>query len=427
MLLLFGSMLFLVALGVPILFCIALSSFITLLFTENVSLNAIPNLLISPINSFTLAAIPFYILAGELLNEGALTDRIIAFARSLIGNIRGGLAHVSVLGALMLGGVSGSMTADTAAIGSVLIPAMKKAGYHNDISVSLAVCGSIVGAMIPPSIVMVIFAAITDLSIGRIFLGGIIPGIIIAIAMMITSHFIVLKRGYTDREPFSWKNVYRTGKKAIWASLVPLVIVVGIVTGLTTATEAGLLAVFMAFFIGTFVYKQIDSWAKIKKILVNTATSSSLVMLLLSFSGLFGELLMRMRFQDQFLEFLNAITTNPYLLVVIIVIFIFILGFPLDTTVILIMFANPFLQMATSFGFDPIHFAVIMILASIISALTPPVAVLLVLGCSIAGERLERVIKVHTIYTLVILGVNILLIFYPPLVTWLPNKLMGMP
>lgn len=420
----FGLLLLFIFLGIPIVFSIALSSVLTLIFFENVPLSMIPTLMFSSINSFSLVAIPLFILAGELLNAGSLTDKIIAFSRALVGHIRGGLAHVNVLASMLFGGVSGSMNADTAAVGSVLIPAMEKSGYHRDFSISLTVTSSTIGAIIPPSILMIIYGSLTEQSIGKLFLGGLIPGILVGFALMVMSYIICVMRGYKEKEPFSIKKVLSTGKQAIWATLVPLVIVVGVSSGIVTPTESGILAVFIAYILGAFVYKQIDSFSKIRKILVNTALTSTVVMLLLSFSSIFANLLFRQDFQGYFLRFINSFTTDPFVVMLILVLFVFILGMFIDTMVILLMFSVPFLSIAIANGFDPIHFGVIMVMASLVSAITPPVGSLLFLGCAIGKANVTSVIRVHSLFVLTLLAVVILIIFIPGAVTYIPNTFM---
>lgn len=420
----FTFLLLLILLGFPVVFGIALSAVITLILFEDVPMSLISTVMFSSINSYSLVAVPLFILAGELLNAGTLTEKIIKFSRALVGNIRGGLAHVNVLASMLFGGVSGSTTADTAAVGSVMIPAMEKAGYHKDFSISLTVTSSTIGAIIPPSILMIIYGALTEQSIGRLFLGGIIPGIIMGLALMICSYFICVARGYKEKEPFSLRKVLSTGKQAIWATLVPLVIVVGISTGSVTPTESGILAVFTAFILGAFVYRQINSFAMIRKILVRTALTSTVVLLILSFSAVFTEVLFRQRFQAYFLSFINSFTTEPILIMLIMIVFVFIFGMFVDTMVILMMFSLPFLEIAVANGFDPIHFGVIMVLSSLVSAVTPPVGVLLFLGCSIGKTSVTNVIRIHSIFVLTLITVIIFIILVPGVVTYLPNMLM---
>src|SRR5699024_8858737 len=188
-----GVLLFLVFLGFPVVFCIGIAAFIVLL-VMGLPVNTIPNIVFTELDSFTYVAIPLFILAAELLNEGKLTDRIIDFSRSIVGSIRGGLAHVNILASMLFGGISGSTTADTAAIGSALIPAMHKAGYHKDFSIAVTITSSLIGGIIPPSVMMIVFGSITEVSVGRLFLGGIIPGILVGISLMITSYIIAIKR-----------------------------------------------------------------------------------------------------------------------------------------------------------------------------------------------------------------------------------------
>lgn len=415
----------LVILGIPIAFSIGMAAVVSMLFfVDNVPLNLIVTKMFSGLDSFPLMAIPFYILAGELLNGGGLTQRIIDFAKALVGHIRGGLAHVSVIAAMMFGGVSGSASADVAAIGSVMIPAMEKNKYGKDFAVSLIANAGTLGPIIPPSILMVIFGSLTGVSIGQLFIGGFIPGIIVGLCLMATVAILCVLRGYKERSKFSLKNVFVTGFRASGAILVPLIIIGGTAFGIMTPTEAGVGAVLVALFLGVFVYRNITSFQQFKKIFIDSALSTSIVMIILSFSSIFSELLIRGGFQKQMLGFLTGITDSPMLTIIILLVFVFIMGFFVDTTPILIMFSVPFLSIATQMGYDPVHFGVVMVMAAAIGGVTPPVGVLLILACSIAKIPVSRVIKVNMWFVMALFVATLITFFIPASVTWLPSLIM---
>src|SRR5690625_3732046 len=413
-------MLVLIFIGFPVVFAVGISAFVVML-VMGMQTDMLPNMIFTEMDSFSYVAIPLFILAAELLNEGKLTDRIIEFSRSLVGSIRGGLAHVNILASMLFGGISGSTTADTAAIGTAMIPAMEKAGYHKDFSIAVTITSSIIGGIIPPSVLMIVFGSLTQISIGSLFLGGIIPGILVGIMLMITSYLIAVKRNYVEKEAFSWKKIVETGKKTLWATLVPIVIIVSISSGTTTASEAGVLAVFTAFIVGRFVYKEIRSFSVLRKILVNTGLTTSMIMLLLGFSSIFSEVLTRLRFQNQLASFLESLQFNSFVVMLILVLIIFIMGMFIDTIVVLTLFSIPLLNIATQLGYNPIHFGLIMVMTSLLSPLTPPVGVLLFLGASIGKERVVNILKIQSVFLISLIIAIILVILFPEMVTFLPE------
>lgn len=421
---LFALLLLTIVMGIPVAFGIGIASLVTLFLMEDIPLSLVVTKMFSGLDSFSLMAIPLYVLAGELLNGGGLTERIVAFARSLVGHIRGGLAHVNVVASMMFGGVSGSTTADTAAVGSVLIPAMQKAGYDKDFSISVTVSSATIGAVIPPSILMVLYGSLTNVSIGKLFLGGLIPGILVGVLQMVTNQIICYVRDYKEKDVFKWKVVFTNGIKASGALLVPFIIIGGIAFGIMTPTEAGVAAVVVALFLGIFVYRRITSFQDLKRIFFDSAVSTSVVMIILSFSMIFSELLIRSRFQTEMTQFLTGITDSAMATFFIILLFIFILGLFVDTTPILVMFAVPLAAVAATLGLDPVHFGVVLVMTALIGSITPPVGVLLFLGCAIGGAKVGDVLKIHVFYILALVVTVVIVALIPQTVTWLPSVLM---
>lgn len=271
---LFTIFLILLFLGMPVAFAMGIAGTLVLFFIGDIPMSLIPQRLFTSVNSFPLMAVPFFILAGYMMNVAGITDKLVAFARTLVGHFSGGLAQVNVLSSMLFSGISGSASADAAAIGSTLIPAMNKDGYDRSFSAAVTAASATIGPIIPPSIVMVIYGSMTELSIGALFIAGIIPGILIGLSQMGVVHYYARKRGYKSESRVPFSEVVLKFKQAIWALIAPVVIIGGILGGIFTATEAGVIAVVYAFFVGVFIHKEIK-WTDIKKILLDSTVMTS--------------------------------------------------------------------------------------------------------------------------------------------------------
>lgn len=285
-LLLFGSFILLIFLGVPIAFSLGLSSVIYLIVAD-IPLTILPQRMFGGLNSFVLLCIPGFILAGNLMNAGGITDRIIGFADNLLGRVRGGLGLANIGASMGFAGISGTALADTASIGSIMIPAMKKQGYGAGFSVAVTASSSTIGAIIPPSLPMIIVGTLASLSIGDLFLAGALPGILLGLGLMIPTYIISVKRNYPKGEKKSFKEVWTSFTGAFWALLMTVIILWGILGGFFTPTEAAIVAVIYALIIGIFVYKELPI-KKIPEIMLSTMTSTAAIMLLVGFANLFG-------------------------------------------------------------------------------------------------------------------------------------------
>ncbi|WP_299655308.1 TRAP transporter large permease [uncultured Jannaschia sp.] len=431
--LLFACFFGLLAFGMPIAFAVGVASLIIIAIDPTMIAYIVTSKFFAGIDSFTLLAIPFFIFAGELCTASGLTARIVRFANVLVGRFfKVGLAYVNILSSMLFAGVSGSITADSAAMGSLLIPSMKKEGYDADYAVAVTATSGTIGALIPPSILMVLYGSLTNLSVGQLFLGGIIPGFIFAVTLMIVATLLGRARGYDFRvsdvddvsgEPY-WKELLVSFRDASIALIIPVIIVGGIVGGFATPTEAGVLAVACAAIAGMFFYRTLD-WTTIYEASFRTAILTSVVMAIIAFSTLFSDILTRNDFQNWLLGNIELISNNRYVHLSLILLLMFVLGFVLDVTAMLIMFAAPLSAIGLTLGFDPIHYGVIIVMVSLLGACTPPVGTLLLIGCSIAGIPLTRVVGTVAWFVGAQLLVCIFLMFVPEAITFVPNLVFG--
>jgi C4-dicarboxylate transporter DctM subunit len=420
-LLLFGLFLLLLALEMPVAFAIGISSSAIVLASERLPPTFIVSKIFAGLDSFPLMAIPFYVLAGNLMSEGGLTRKIVDFANALVGHVRGGLAHVSVVAAAIFSGVSGSAAADTAAIGSIMIPSMKARGFHGDFAVALVASACTMGPIIPPSILFIVYGSLAQVSIGQLFLAGFLPGAFMALMLMAFVYAIARRRGYQRvHGDFSARRVLRTLAGAGWALLVPVIIIGGIVGGLFTPTEAGVIAVVYALFVAMAVQRTVRV-RDLRRIFIDSAIMTSIVMLILGPATVFGSLLIRAHFPEQVLAALARLTGDPTLAVFYMMGFVFALGFFVDVMVMIIMFAQPFAQVAGSLGYDPIHFGVVFTLAATIGGITPPVGSLLFVACSIGRIGLTEASRAIWPFVLALALVTAVLILFPSITTIVPR------
>jgi C4-dicarboxylate transporter DctM subunit len=365
------------------------------------------------IDSFALMAIPFFITAGNIMMETGITDRIVAFANSLVGQFKGGLGHVNIVSSMLFAGIQGSGAADASAIGSVLIPAMEKQGYDKDYAVAVTASSATIGPIIPPSIAMLMYSYYTELSVGKLFIGGFIPGVLIGLGLMAVHAIYYRIRGYNiPVTRFSVQRVLKEGLASLGALIMPLIILFGIVFGIVTPTESGIAATVYGLFYGFFISKKL-TWRKIPRILIASATTTAVVMITLSMAGVLSNVLVRMNFQRTVVELVVHTIQDKYLASLLITLILLIIGCFVDPAVMIPMFASTLMAAGTAMGFDPIHFGVFMVIVMQIGAITPPVGTFLFISCSIAKIPLEDSVKAMIPFTLVIIGVTILVLFIP--------------
>ena len=403
----------------PIAFSLGLSCLVYVLF-KGIPLIVVPMKMYSGIDVFVLLSIPGFILAGNLMNQGGLTDKIISFSNHLLGHIRGGLALANIGASMMFAGISGTAVADTASIGSVLIPAMKKEGYKPGFSCAVTAASSTVGPIIPPSVPMIIAATLTGLSVGRLFLAGAIPGLLLGGGLMIVAYFISVKENYPKLKRSTLKEIALGFIDTFWALLMTFLILFGIIGGIFTPTEASIVAVIYAILVGIFVYKKLNFKRMLVVVLDSMKTSASL-MVLVGFANLFGWILITERLPQLISTEILSITQNKFLVLLLINLLLIFVGTFMETIAALLILFPILLKVAVTVGVDPVQFAVIAVLNLIIGLTTPPVGVCLFVSSSIGKISIGQVSKAGFPFLLVSLIVLLLVTYIPQISLFLPG------
>lgn len=373
------------------------------------------------INSFSLMAIPFFILAGNIMMKSRITDKLVSFASACVGQLKGGLGHVNILTSMLFGGIQGSGAADASAIGGMLIPAMEKQGYEKDYAVAVTAGSAMLSPIIPPSIAMILYSYYTEVPVGALFLGGLIPGILLGVLQMVVNGLQYRRRGYAFAlEKFSLRRLMRSTVDSFGALIMPLIIMLGIVFGVVTPTESGVLAILYGLLYGFLVSKQLKL-KELPRIILDSAVTTAVVMITIAGAGALSQILVRMRFQNEVLGFAVNTLQNPYLATFFLMFVLLILGCFLDPTVLIAMFATTLLASGSALGFDPIHYGIIMVIIMQVGAITPPVGTFLFISCGIARLPLEKSVKALLPYIITVLLVVLITVFVPQLVTLLPS------
>lgn len=409
-------------LGMPVAFCMLFAGIIAIIGIGDISLLMVPQRLFLSLNSFPMMAVPFFILAGQIMNTGGITRRLVNLSKALIGHFRGGLAQVNILTSMLFAGISGSASADAAAIGAVLIPAMVEDGYDRPFSVGVTASSACIGPIIPPSIVMVIYGSLTNLSIAALFLAGLIPGILIGLALMVVVFLYARKCGYRAHAKASLSMVLQSFKEAFWALVAPVIIIGGILSGAFTATEAGVVACVYSFIVGKFIYKEL-SFSQLKEVILASAITTSVAMIIISGASIFGWVLAYGLLSSALVAGLLKISSNPHVIYLLLVVLLLLIGLCLEGLAAMIIFIPVLSPVATQMGYDPIHFALIVIITILIGTVTPPVGLQLYISCAVAGIPVSKA----TIWAFVaaMIAVLLILLFVPPLVTFIPNAVLG--
>lgn len=424
---LFGSMIVFFALGLPIAVSIGLSSLLTILLAHlAIPLELVPRETFSGLDSFALMAIPFFVLGGELMNAAGLTTRIVSLAEAAVGHIRGSLAHVNIASSLLMAGVSGSGAADAAAIGTVMVPAMEEKGYPRPFTTALTAASSTVGPIVPPSVLFVIYGFLTNVSIGGLFVGGVIPGVVMSLSLMAIAAWVCRRRGYQQTpRPFDLRRLGRSALAGSAALVVPFIIVGSILTGFATATEAGVVAVAVAVVLGLVFYGTLRSVGELRRVVMSSVRTTSIIFFIIATSGLFGNILTRLQFQDSVLSGLQAVASTPREMLAAIVVALLVLGCFIDVTPLLIMFAAPLAHVGTELGFDPIYFGVVIVISATVGGVTPPVGGYLIVTSSVAKVPISAAARVLVPFVVALLFAIAVLIAFPVLVTFLPSAVLN--
>ncbi|NLN65875.1 MAG: TRAP transporter large permease [Clostridiaceae bacterium] len=422
-LILVGSFLLMVLLRFQIAYAVALSSFFTLLYLK-LPLATICQQMVKGISSFSLMAVPFFITMGVLMGSGGISERLIALANALVGWMRGGLAMVNVVDSYFFGGISGSAAADTASLGSILIPIMVKQGYDPEFSTALTIASSVEGILVPPSHNMVIYSmAAGGVSVGSLFLAGYLPGALLAGSLMVIVYIITLRRNYPKGDKFNLMNVLKQLISSFWALAAILIVVVGVVAGVFTATESAAIAVIYSLIVSVFIYKGL-TWKGVWKAFNECIDTLSIVLILIATSSIFGYLLTHLHVPQRAASALIGVTDNPIVLALLINLILLFLGCIMDMAPIILIATPILLPIATSIGISPIQFGIIVVLNCGIGLLTPPVGAVLFIGSAVGKVPIERLAKATLPFYLAMVVTLLLVTFIPEISMWLPSLLM---
>lgn len=423
-LLLVGGFLILIIARVPIPLALMASTAVTMLYL-NLPLMTMVQQMAKAINSFSLMAVPFFILAGEIMGAGGISDKMVDFANAVVGRFRGGLAYVNCLDSMFFGGISGSAVADVSSLGSIVVPMMEKSGYDRDFSIALTVTTSCQGILIPPSHNMIFFAlAAGGVSVGKLFLGGAIPGVMLGLMLMVYCRYISHKRQYPKGEALGLREILKITVDALLALFTAVIIMGGVTLGWFTATESAAIACIYAFIISFFVYKKLKL-RDIPQILGNVIRTLCLSFSLIAAAGAFGYVLAFLKVPALVTQFLLDVTNNKVLLLLLINLMLLVLGCIMDMAPIIFIVTPILLPVMKALGMDPVHFGVMMIFNLAIGLCTPPVGSALFVGCAVGKSSIEKVTReMLPMYAVMLIGL-LLVTFVPALSTWLPNLIMG--
>lgn len=411
-------------LGVPIAVSIYIAMLVLIGMNPVTTTNFIAQTLYGGVASFTNLALPFFMICGTIMETGGLSKRLVRFANSLVGGITGSLGMVTVIACMFFGAVSGSAPATVAAIGSIMIPMMVDQGYDADFSTAVTITSSCEGLLVPPSHNMVIYATTAGgISVGSLFLAGYLPGALLAIVLMIGSYIISVKENYPKGSPFTIKGFIKQLGTSIWALAAVVIVVFGVVGGVFTATESAAIAVIYSLLVSVFVYKGLD-WKGVWYALDECVNTLSIVLILIATSAVFGNCLTMLHVPDLAANAITSVTSNPYIIALLIDLIILVLGCIMDMAPIILIATPILLPIATSIGIDPIQFGIIMVLNCGIGLLTPPVGAVLFIGSAVAKRPMEKVVKA-TLPFYLCMFIALLLLTYVPDISLAIPKLLG--
>ena len=425
---LFALMLGTMLAGMPILLSIALVGYVGVAAVPDLVLALFAQKMFAQLDSFTLLALPYFILAGGLMSAGGMSQQLVDFSRVLVGHLRAGLAHASVVASMVFAGISGSSTADASAISAIVIPTMKKSGYKPGFAAALIATAGTIGAIIPPSMVMVVYGAIAQVSIGGLFLAGIIPGILVGLFLMATIKIYTYHPDYPELRvthgQFQW-SALRKSVLEVWPALLgPVIIVGGILSGVFTATEAGAVACLYALVLGMAVYRKIK-WRDLPGILLEAAVMTTMVSGVIAVAGASGWLLGYLEFNEGAVKFVTSFSQNPTVVLLMVAVVMIVLGTFVDSLAVLLVFAPVAIQLSKVYGIDPFQMGLVMVMCNQIGAVSPPTAPLLFVTTSIAQTTYAEVNRHVWWFMLAEVLVLLLVIFIPGLASWIPHYFLG--
>ena len=414
------SFLIMIFLRFPIAYAVAISSLLCLAY-QGINFNILCQYMVKGISSFSLMAVPFFITMGCLMGSGGISSKLIDLANACVGWMTGGMAMVNIVASYFFGGISGSAAADTASLGTILIPMMVDQGYDDDFSTAVTITSSCEGLLVPPSHNMVIYAmSAGGISVGSLFLAGYIPGALLALSLMIGSYIISKRRHYPKGEKFSFMNLLKQFAVSFWALAAIIIVVVGVVGGWFTATESAAIAVIYSLIVSVFIYKGL-TWKGVWKVIDQCIDTLSIVLILIATSSVFGYCLTYLHVPDKAANLIIGLTSNPILIALLLNLILLVLGCIMDMAPIILIATPILLPIAKSIGIDPIQFGIMMILNCGIGLLTPPVGSVLFIGSAVGKCKMERVVKATLPFYLCMIIVLLLITFIPQVSMFLPG------
>jgi tripartite ATP-independent transporter DctM subunit len=421
---LLGSFAVLMIIGMPVAYALGLASLIGALWI-GLPLDAVMIQLASGVNKFSLLAIPFFVLAGALMAEGGMSRRLVAFASVLVGFVRGGLSLVNILASTFFGGISGSAVADTASIGSVLIPEMERKGYPRDFSAAVTVSGSVQAILIPPSHNMVIYsmAAGGTVSVAALFLAGLLPGLLLGLMLAIYCLYVARRRNFPKGDGVPLRQALKICGEAMWGLMTMVIILGGILSGVFTANESAAIAVVWAFFVTMFIYRDYK-WRDLPKLVHRTVKTVTVVMILIGFAASFGYVMTLMQLPLKITTMFTTLTSNTWLILLYINIMLLVLGTLMDMAPLILILTPILLPVVKTLGVDPVHFGIIIMVNLGIGLLTPPVGSVLFVGSAVSKLTIEVLVKAMYPFFGVLLALLAIVTYWPALTMWLPGLML---
>lgn len=410
-------------LGMPIGYCMGLAAILSIFWDGQLPVLILAQQFYDSLDNFSLLAVPLFVLAGELMSVSGITERLVNMSRALIGHVRGGLAQANILTNMFMGAISGSALADLTAIGSIMIPAMKREGYKPSFAVAVTACASMMAPIIPPSVIAVIYGSVTGVSIGALFLGGVVPGILAGLTMLGLAWFMAPGAGAHPSARSNWRERGRVTTRAIPAIVMPVIIIGGILSGAFTPTEAGAVAAFYALLFGLVGRKH--SFRSLYDNFAAAASMTAAALITLAGAGLFSWVLSRAGVGQAALQLMLSITSNKSLALLVLILFFFLLGTFLEPVPALIIVVPIMGPLIAHLGYDPVHFGIITMMLLVLGSVTPPVGVLAMVACKIAGITYNESLGALLPFTIAWLLVILLVAFVPELVLWLPRTMQG--
>lgn len=418
--LLFGALILLLAVGVPVTFSLGLAAVATIWFGDIMPMLIVPQEMIRSINSFPLLAIPFFILAGDLMQRGGISHRLVEFSRTLVGSMNGGLAMVAIVTSAFFAAISGSGAATTAAVGAILIPAMMSQGYSASYASANQAASGALGVIIPPSIPLILYAIAANQSVGDMFAAGFLPGFVVVGALMLYAYSHALKHPTARDEPASFIEILRAGWKAILALLMPGLILGGIYGGIVTPTEAAVIAVVYSFIVGTVIYRELPL-KEIPHILRRSAVTSAVVVSIIATAGLYGRIILSLQIPAQISDLVLSLIESPWMFAILVNVLLLFVGMFLEAAAAILIFTPILLPIALKLGFDPVHFGIIMVVNLAMGMFTPPVGLNLFIASQISRVSITQLTRAILPFVALMLAVLMVISFIP----WLSLALVG--